>query len=146
MGTLIHDIGKIGIPDDILTKPSGLTTMEYDIIKTHSEVGYQMIQGIPMLRECAPIVRLHHERLDGSGYPLGIKGDQIPLLVRIAAVSDIFDAMTSNRAYRRGMPTRVAVDELRREAALHRLDSDVVEAFARAIMRQRPENSEQRAA
>lgn len=146
MGTLIHDIGKIGIPDEILTKPSGLTTTEYDIIKTHSEVGYQMIQGIPMLKECAPIVRLHHERLDGSGYPLGIKGDQIPLLVRIAAVSDIFDAMTSNRAYRRGMPTRVAIDELRREAALHRLDSEVVEALARALTRQRPENLEQQAA
>jgi HD-GYP domain-containing protein (c-di-GMP phosphodiesterase class II) len=146
MGTLIHDIGKIGIPDEILTKPSGLTTAEYDIIKTHSEVGYQMIQGIPMLRECAPIVRLHHERLDGSGYPLGIKGDEIPFLVRIAAVSDIYDAMTSNRAYRRGLATRVAVDELRREASLHRLDAEIVEVFARTITRQQPEITEQRAA
>jgi HD-GYP domain-containing protein (c-di-GMP phosphodiesterase class II) len=146
MGTLIHDIGKIGIPDEILTKPSGLTAEEYDVIKRHSEVGYDMIQGIPMLRECAPIVRLHHERLDGSGYPLGLRGDEIPFLVRISAVADIFDAMTSNRAYRRGLPTRVAIDELRREAGLLRIDSDIVEAFARAITRQRTETSQRRAA
>jgi len=147
MGTLIHDIGKIGIPDEILTKPSGLTTEEYDVIKRHSEVGYDMIQGIPMLRECAPIVRLHHERLDGSGYPLGLTGDEIPFLVRISAVADVFDAMTSNRAYRRGLPTRVAIDELRREASLHRLDADIVEAFARAITRQKPAaGAERRAA
>jgi HD-GYP domain-containing protein (c-di-GMP phosphodiesterase class II) len=146
MGTLIHDIGKIGIPDEILTKPSGLTSEEYDIIKRHSEVGYEMIQGIPMLRECAPIVRFHHERLDGSGYPLGLKADQIPFLVRISAVADIFDAMTSNRAYRRGLPTRVAIDEMRREASLHRLDSDIVEAFARTLTRERPITNERRAA
>ncbi|HEY3780880.1 MAG TPA: HD domain-containing phosphohydrolase [Fimbriimonadaceae bacterium] len=137
MGTLIHDIGKIGIPDEILTKPSGLTSEEFDIVKRHSEMGYEMIQGIPMLRECAPIVRLHHERLDGSGYPLGLKGDEIPFLVRIAAIADIFDAMTSNRAYRKGLPTRVAIDELRREAALHKVDKEIVEAFARAIARER---------
>lgn len=138
MGTLIHDIGKIGIPDEILTKPSGLTPDEFEIIKRHSELGYEMIKGIPMLRECAPIVRLHHERLDGSGYPLGLRGDEIPLLVRIASVADVYDAMTSNRAYRRGLPTRVAIDELRREGSLHKLDSEIVEAFARAMTRQWP--------
>lgn len=103
LGTLVHDVGKIGIPDAILTKPGKLTDEEFDIIKKHPEWGEQIIHHIGLFNECLPIVRSHHERLDGRGYPDGLKGDEISVLVRISSIADIFDAMTSTRAYRQGM-------------------------------------------
>jgi PAS domain S-box-containing protein len=112
MGTLIHDIGKIGIPDAILTKPDHLTDDEYSLIKQHPTLGYKMIESIPTFSECLPIVLHHHERLDGKGYPFGLKGLEIPLLVRICSVSDSFDAMTSDRAYRKGLDPQIAIEEL----------------------------------
>lgn len=133
MGTLIHDVGKIGVPDEILTKPSQLSNGEFDIIRAHPVVGYQMIEGIPRFQECAPIVRWHHERLDGRGYPDGLKDNEIPLLVRIASVADAFDAMTSTRAYRRGLTHELAIEELRKDADRGALDGEIVETLAIVI-------------
>ncbi len=133
MGTLIHDVGKIGIPDAILTKPSGLTDEEFKVIAQHPEIGHKMIEGIPLFAECIPIVRSHHERLDGSGYPDGLKGDEIPLCVRIAAVADAFDAITSTRAYRSGRSTAEAIAILQQEAEEGKADPVVVNAFAKLL-------------
>ncbi|MES1227765.1 MAG: HD domain-containing phosphohydrolase, partial [Armatimonadota bacterium] len=92
LGTLVHDVGKIGTPDAILTKPGRLTSEEYDIIKLHPEFGVNIIEHIGLFRDCLPIVRWHHEKLNGTGYPDGLKGDEVPYLVRIATIADIFDA------------------------------------------------------
>ncbi len=130
MGAIIHDIGKIGIPDAILTKKSSLTKEEFEVIKTHPTVGYNLIQGIPLFGSCAEIVLWHHERLDGTGYPHGLRGEQVPDLVRIVAICDSFDAMTSTRAYRKGMATEEAVRVLRKEGLKGLLDMKMVEVFA----------------
>jgi PAS domain S-box-containing protein len=133
MGCLVHDIGKIGIPDAILTKPSRLTEEEYEMIKMHPLLGYRMIERIPTFAECLPIVLHHHERLDGGGYPHGLKGLEIPLMVRICTVSDCFDAMTSDRAYRKGLDPFVAVDELYKDADRKVLDRGIVGVLAEII-------------
>lgn len=134
-GALIHDIGKIGIPDEILTKPDALTAEEFDIVKLHPVTGFNMIQGIPLFKECSPIVLWHHERLDGSGYPDGLYGDHLPLAVQICAVADCFDAMTSTRAYRKAMPAEKAIALLRKDAENSLLDSNIVETLARIVER-----------
>ncbi len=130
LGALVHDIGKIGIPDSILTKNAGLTDEEYGIMKQHPELGMEMIERIPTFRDCIPIVLYHHERLNGRGYPYRLTGDKIPLLARICAVADCFDAMTSNRAYRKGLPLSVALAELRKDAADGALDPEIVRILA----------------
>lgn len=132
-GALIHDIGKIGIPDAILTKPHGLTDEEFRVIAEHPTIGYTMIQGIPLFAECAEIVRSHHERLDGTGYPDGLKADEISLLVRIASVADAFDAITSTRAYRQGRSSAEALAILREDVERGKADGHVVEALARIL-------------
>jgi PAS domain S-box-containing protein len=138
MGSLIHDVGKIGVPDSLLTKPARLTEEEYLRVQAHPSVGAKMVEGIPMFRECVPIVLLHHERLDGSGYPTGARDEGLPLLVRIVAVADCFDAMTSTRAYRNGMPPDVAIAALRDSAAKGQLDGKIVEKLAEVIDRYGP--------
>jgi PAS domain S-box-containing protein len=136
MGTLVHDIGKIGIPDAVLTKPARLTDDEYELIKQHPLLGYRMIQHIPTFAECLPIVLHHHERLDGLGYPHGLKGLEIPLLVRITTVADCFDAMTSDRAYRKGLDPKVAVEELYLSADRKMVDRHVVGVLEEIIEEQ----------
>jgi HD-GYP domain-containing protein (c-di-GMP phosphodiesterase class II) len=133
IGALIHDVGKIGIPDEILTKPSRLTEQEFDVVKQHPSVGYHLISEIPMFAACADIVRDHHERLDGTGYPRGLKGDQIGKLVRIVATADIFDALTSSRSYRHATGIEFAVGVLKDEANRGRLDPEVVRVFTDTI-------------
>lgn len=135
-GALIHDIGKIGIPDEILTKPSGLTPEEFEIVKQHPQIGFRMIQDNPVFQDCIPVVLWHHERLDGSGYPDGLTATRIPTIVRIAAVADCFDAMTSTRAYRNGMPPEKAIEILRKDAEKGLLDGDIVEALAEIVNRE----------
>ncbi|MGV3614562.1 MAG: HD-GYP domain-containing protein [Fimbriimonas sp.] len=135
MGALIHDVGKIGVPDAILTKPSALTDEEFAIVRTHPEVGAGMIEGIPKFRECVPIVLLHHERLNGSGYPFGVFGTEIPLGVRIVAVADCFDAMTSTRAYRKGLDPAVAIEALWKSVAEGALDEKIVAQLADTVRR-----------
>src|SRR3974390_3442605 len=116
MGTPLHDIGKIGIDDEILRKPGKLTEAEYEIMKTHTVKGAAIISTIPDLHPIIPIVRSHHERCAGKGYPDKLAADGIPLLARIVAVADAFDAMTSNRPYhadKKGRPPDVAFEEVR---------------------------------
>lgn len=135
MGTRIHDVGKIGVPDAILNKPSYLSAEEYEFVRAHPVIGYEMIQDIPQFAECKNIVRWHHERLDGSGYPDRLSAEQIPLLVRIASVADVFDAITSVRAYKEGKSIEAALDELRADAVAGKLDLQIVEVFADIVVR-----------
>jgi putative nucleotidyltransferase with HDIG domain len=112
LGALLHDIGKIGVPDEVLRKPSALTAAEYDAIKQHPVLGARILRPIPFLSRHIPIVELHHERPDGRGYPHGLHGEDIPLPARIVHVADAYDAMTSARAYRKALPASEAFREL----------------------------------
>jgi len=111
---LLHDIGKIAIPDSILLKPGRLTKQEFDIIKNHSVIGYEVISKIPMFKGFSQIILSHHERYDGSGYPKGLKGDKIPVLASILSIADSFDAMTSTRIYNSTKSLQGALNELKR--------------------------------
>jgi HD-GYP domain-containing protein (c-di-GMP phosphodiesterase class II) len=125
---LLHDVGKIGIPDGILLKPGKLLPEEFAIIQKHSAIGSDIIKRVPSLQHIAPIVLHHHERIDGSGYPNGQAGDEISLPSRIIGAVDAFDAMTSMRPYRDAMPTDFALGELTRGAGTH-FDADVVQVL-----------------
>jgi putative nucleotidyltransferase with HDIG domain len=127
-GALLHDIGKIGVPDHILRKPGPLTENEWYTMKTHPDLGAKIIANIPFLQEVAVIIRAHHERWDGNGYPEGLAGERIPQGARIFAVADSFDAMTSDRPYRRGRPLEEALSEIERCAGTQ-FDPAVVGAF-----------------
>jgi len=116
LGALLHDIGKIGVSDAILRKPASLTAEEYEQLKRHPSIGAHILRQVPFLAPHIPIVELHHERPDGRGYPLGLRGDEIPLAARIVHVADAFDAMTSARAYRPGRDTDKAIAELERHS------------------------------
>jgi HD-GYP domain-containing protein (c-di-GMP phosphodiesterase class II) len=132
-GALIHDVGKIGIPDEILLKPGQLTPMEFDVIKLHTIHGANIVADIDIFRDCVPIVRWHHERLDGSGYPDGLAGDDIPFLARIVAVSDVFDAMTSNRSYRQPVACQEALEIMAQDVAAGRLDAIAFDALRSVV-------------
>jgi putative nucleotidyltransferase with HDIG domain len=97
----LHDVGKIGIEDRILKKPGALTPEEFEIMKTHTTRGANILRPVPQLREMLPGIELHHEALNGRGYPYGLKGEEVPLLARVIAVADTFDALTTNRPYQR---------------------------------------------
>lgn len=127
---ILHDIGKIGIPDAIITKPARLDDAEYDEIKKHPEIGARILEPVEFLREIVPCVRHHHEWYDGSdsGYPYRLRGDQIPLPSRVILVADTVEAMTSNRPYRNALPLDVVVRELHKYAG-SQFDPTVVEAF-----------------
>jgi HD-GYP domain-containing protein (c-di-GMP phosphodiesterase class II) len=125
---LLHDIGKIGINDDVLRKPGPLTPAEFEHIKMHPELGYKILVDLNELDEVLPVVLHHHENWDGKGYPRGLSGEQTPLLARIVAVADAFDAMGSDRPYREGMPDD-KVDAILRAGAGKQWDAKVVEAF-----------------
>jgi putative two-component system response regulator len=112
-GSLLHDIGKIGISEKILNKTSSLTDEEYEIIKMHPVSGERIITHIELFQPYRPIIRNHHERLDGTGYPDGLKGHAIPLDVRIVTLADAFDGMTSSRAYRAALPIEIAIEEIK---------------------------------
>ena len=129
-GVLLHDIGKIGIPDAILLKPGPLTADEWKIMRTHPEIGRRLIEKIPFLRGAVPIVYSHHEKWDGSGYPRGLRAEDIPVGARIFSVVDAFDAMTFDRPYSKAIPFDAAKSELKRCAGAH-FDPEVVEAFLR---------------
>ena len=114
IGGLFHDIGKIGIPDNILKKESKLTNEEYDEIQTHTSLGVDILTKNKVFKEIIPIVEYHHEKYDGNGYPFKLKGDEIPLVARITAVADTFDAMTSKRSYRDPIPLTDVVEEFKK--------------------------------
>lgn len=125
---LLHDVGKIGIRDDILKKPGPLTSEEFDHIRSHSVIGDRLLSSIHQLAHLRPGVRNHHERYDGKGYPDGLAGEEIPLIARVLAVADSCDAMMSDRPYRPGLPTS-RIDVVMAEGAGTQWDPDVVEAF-----------------
>ena len=132
IGALLHDVGKIGIEDQILRKVGQLTPEEYEIMKSHPVVGSDILAPIEQLREMIPIIRWHHENWNGRGYPDGLKGDDIPVMARIVAVADCFDAVTTNRPYQRAYDKRHAA-ELITKLAGSRFDAKVVTAFLRAF-------------
>lgn len=115
LGGFLHDLGKIGIPDAILRKPDRLTEQEYDVIKTHPDMGLRMLAGHPLAALVKDAIQLHHERPDGKGYPLRLSGESIPDMARMVGICDAFDAMTSHRPYRQGMPRDKALGILNAE-------------------------------
>jgi response regulator RpfG family c-di-GMP phosphodiesterase len=129
-GVLLHDIGKIGIPDAILLKPGKLTPEEWQTMRRHPEIGKRLIEGVPFLRGALPIVYCHHERWDGTGYPQGLRGEGIPLGARIFSVVDAFDAMTFDRPYSRAISFEAAKAEIIRSSGSH-FDPAVVRSFLR---------------
>jgi len=129
---ILHDIGKIGTYDVILDKPGRLTDREFALIKEHPVKGAEILKHVKQLEPVIPIIRHHHERLDGRGYPDGLKGDDIPLLSRIICVADSFDSMTANRPYRPAPGKKYAIDELKRCSGTQ-FDPKVVEAFLRLL-------------
>jgi putative two-component system response regulator len=128
-GGFLHDIGKVGIPDAVLLKAGRLTPAEYDVMKQHTVIGDRLCGELRSLLRVRPIVRHHHERLDGSGYPDGLQGDEIPLLAQIVGIVDVFDALTTARPYRRPKSATAAVDEIRAEVARGLHSPDLVDAF-----------------
>lgn len=136
IGGLLHDIGKIGIPEHILTKKGKLTEEEYNIIKTHPNIGYKIIKHITNFSEngVLDIVLYHHERYDGSGYPNGLKGKEIPLLARIVAVADTFDAMVSQRVYREKLDLNSTLGEIVQNKGTQ-FDPEIVDIFLRVVER-----------
>ncbi|BAU23406.1 chemotaxis protein CheY [Caldimicrobium thiodismutans] len=126
----LHDIGKLGIPDAILLKPGALTPSEWEIMKMHSIIGAEILAGskIRYLKAAEKIARYHHEKWDGTGYPEGLKGERIPLLARITAIADVFDALTTDRPYRKAMTINEAFEIIKRGKGAH-FDPQLVEIF-----------------
>ncbi|MFN2525691.1 MAG: HD-GYP domain-containing protein [Actinomycetota bacterium] len=116
LGAILHDVGKIGIADSVLLKPAPLTDLEWEVMREHPAIGEKMLSGIEFVRPALPIIRNHHERWDGRGYPDKLEAEDIPLGARIVAVCDSFDAMTSDRPYRKAMSTEQACEELLKNA------------------------------
>ncbi len=127
-GFLLHDVGKVGVPERILNKPGPLSAAEWRVMRTHPIIGYQILQGIPFMTSAASIVRCHHEMWDGSGYPEGLACEQIPLPARVFQVVDAFDAMTTDRPYRASLGVEAAREEIARMAGTQ-FDPDVCAAF-----------------
>jgi len=128
-GAYLHDIGKIGIADSVLLKQSALSRAEFAIMREHAVIGERLCGSLQSLRLVRPIIRHHHERLDGSGYPDGLRGDDIPLLAQIVGIVDAYDAMTTTRPYRPAGPAEHAFAELRAEVGAGRLRRDLVDLF-----------------
>jgi HD-GYP domain-containing protein (c-di-GMP phosphodiesterase class II) len=128
----LHDIGKIGIPDAVLLKPGRLTPEEYGLIKLHPQIGRKILEKVARFEELLPVVELHHENHDGSGYPYGLKGHNVPIEARIVHVADSFDAMTTTRSYRGALSLRAAIQEIERNAG-SQFDPVAAKAFLRLI-------------
>jgi putative nucleotidyltransferase with HDIG domain len=131
LGGILHDIGKIGVPEAVLNKPSHFTPEEFNLMKSHTFLGAKIVEPL-RVKAIERLVRHHHERVDGTGYPGRLKGENIPLGARIVAVAESFDNMLSNLPYRRGRSMEEAVAELRRCSGTQ-FDSDIVEAFVRTL-------------
>jgi putative two-component system response regulator len=128
-GGYLHDVGKVGVPDAILLKPGKLTPAEFETMKRHTVIGHALCGDLRLLRPVRPIARHHHERSDGSGYPDGLSGDDIPLLAQITGLVDVYDALTSDRPYRKALTQEAALEELRQEARRGWRRADLVEEF-----------------
>jgi len=134
-GGFLHDVGKVGIPDAVLLKQGPLAPDEYELIKQHTLIGDRLCGDLRSLRKVRPIVRHHHERLDGSGSPDGLHGDTTPLLAQIMGIVDVFDALTTERPYRTALPMECAAGELRREVARGWRRADLVGTFLEQVER-----------
>ncbi len=128
LAAILHDIGKIAIPDSILKKPDRLTDEEYEIMKTHVYHGARILDPIPGMKNVIPAVLHHHERWDGKGYPMGLRGEEIPLIARIITITDSFDAMNSDRPYRKRLPPEVIEKELKEKAGFQ-FDPRLIDVF-----------------
>lgn len=134
LGALLHDIGKIGVPDAVLRKPTKLNDVEWAMMRRHPYLGQEILRGLTFLQEARIIVAQHHEKWDGSGYPLGLSGEEIALSARVLFVADAFDAMTSNRVYRPAKSYEAAIAELDACSGTH-FDPQVVTAFHDSLRR-----------
>ena len=134
LASLLHDIGKLAVPDDVLFKPGPLDDHEWTLMRQHPVTALHILGQIRSVADATPAILHHHEHFDGSGYPDGLAGDRIPIASRILLVTDAFDAMTTDRPYRRAMPVEAAVEELKRNAGTQ-FDPEVVEAFLRILDR-----------
>jgi putative two-component system response regulator len=130
-GALLHDIGKISVPDAILDKPGPLTAAEYDVVKGHAAQGAHIVEPLHSVRDAVPLIRWHHERLDGRGYPDGLRGDALPLLVRVLSVADVYDSLASARSYRGRLAHDACLNILHENAQGGGLDPELVACFAR---------------
>jgi HD-GYP domain-containing protein (c-di-GMP phosphodiesterase class II) len=137
IGGLLHDVGKIGVPDEILRKPGRLTPEEYEVMKRHARTGALMVSAVPGMEAILDAVAYHHERWDGKGYPDALAGEQIPLLGRILAVGDAFSAMTTDRPYRKGMDWAMALQEIKVNAGTQ-FDPAIAQAFLKAANKYLP--------
>lgn len=135
LSAIFHDIGKIGTPDSILNKPSRLSEEEFLIMKEHPQKSFEILSEYPYFEKIAQNARFHHERFDGRGYPLGLKGDEIPMAARIILIADTFDAMTSTRSYRKGLPYEVAFEELIQFSGTQ-FDSHLVKLFIQGMQKE----------
>ena len=131
-GALLHDIGNMRIPDNILLKPGPLTDEEWGIMKKHPVYAFELLAPVAHLRPALDIPYSHHEKWDGTGYPRGLRGDQIPLAARVFAVADVWDALRSDRPYRAAWPQERALDYIREQAGKH-FDPAIVEVFLRLV-------------
>ena len=131
-GALLHDIGKLSIPDSILLKPGPLSEEERDILRIHPAIAFEILTPITYLRPALDIPQYHHEKWDGSGYPRGLKGEEIPLVARLFAIVDVWDALSSDRPYRKKMPQKDVIEYLRKEAG-RLFDPGIVEIFVPLI-------------
>lgn len=129
---LLHDIGMIGIPEEILNKTEGLTSEEFESVKKHVDHGVKILEDIKQLKDVVEIIKYHHERFDGKGYPCGLRGEEIPLNARIIAVADSYDSMVSNRSYRQGLSHAEAMKKIEEQSGLQ-FDPKIVEAFKAII-------------
>ncbi|RJQ60507.1 MAG: diguanylate cyclase [Desulfobacteraceae bacterium] len=142
-GGMLHDIGKIGVPEDVLNKPGALDDEEWEKMKSHPDIGYRICSPLKKnLGFALDVIRHHHEKLDGSGYPDGLKGEEIPTVARIMAVADIYDALITDRPYRKGMPKEAAFGILRKEASENKLDPEVVACLSELIDQEAAEDTE----
>ncbi len=144
LGAILHDIGKMGIPDSILLKAGPLTKAEWEIMRKHPVHAYDMLSAIPFLRKAMDIPYCHHEKWDGSGYPNGLKGEDIPLSARIFALVDVWDALRSDRPYRKAWTDEEALTYIKELSGIH-FDPLVVHAFfdlidSKTVCRQKKEN------
>ncbi len=130
---MLHDIGKIAIDEKILNKPGRLSIEEWNEIKRHPEIGYRILSSVNDMAELAEFVLAHHERWDGKGYPKGLKGEEIPLQARIIMVADSYDAMTSERTYRKPLTEEAGMEELRENAGTQ-FDPEIVRVFIEKVM------------
>jgi len=128
LAALVHDVGKLAIPSEILSKPGRLSSFEFDLIKTHPMIGYDIMKGIEFPWPVAQMILQHHERMDGSGYPNGLAGRDLLLESRILSVADVIEAMSSNRPYRPALGLEMALEEISKNKYVL-YDGDVVEAF-----------------